>query len=235
MWFPPPLSDRSLFNWGQHKKTAKLAILRCLKFDLNLVFNPRNHDLWPLDLIPLVAHHRSRGYLCTNFWLQGYCGSWDTPNLARFWQFYSNGHLVQVWPISTMSPRHIFWRRYILERNHVLTVILRSKVIMKVKVTGQMRIIPVVTWVKFNWNWLKYSGARVISRKCQKEKSYFWPLYLGQRSNRSQSHMTSPSYISGHLVQVWSKSAQPWLSNINKCDFPPAILFQIFQLKMKYT
>ena len=113
MWFPPPLSDRSLFNWGQHKKTAKLAILRCLKFDLNLVFNPRNHDLWPLDLIPLVAHPRSRGYLCTNFWPQGYCGSWDTPNLARFWQFYSNGHLVQVWPISTMSPRH-----YILEKIH---------------------------------------------------------------------------------------------------------------------
>ena len=143
--------------------------------------------------------------------------------LSKFGQYPPCPHVI------------IFWRRYILERNHVLTVILRSKVIMKVKVTGQMRIIPVVTWVKFNWNWLKYSGARVISRKCQKEKSYFWPLYLGQRSNRSQSHMTSPSYISGHLVQVWSKSAQPWLSNINKCDFPPAILFQIFQLKMKYT
>ena len=169
---------------------------------LYLVFNPRIHDLWPLDLILLVAHPRSRATFVPTPDLRGTV----VLEIHPIWPDFDNFTVMDILSKFGQYPPcpHviIFWRRYILERNHVLTVILRSKVIMKVKVTGQMRIIPVVTWVKFNWNWLKYSGARVISRKCQKEKSYFWPLYLGQRSNRSQSHMTDADYTSGHLSQV---------------------------------
>ena len=71
----------------------------------------------------------------------------------------------------------------------------------------------------------------MISRKCPKEKSYFWPLYLGQRSNRGQSHMTSLGYLSGHLVQVWSKSAQPWSSNIKFNVISPEQFLQIISIE----
>ncbi len=37
---------------------------------------------------------------------------------------------------------------------------------------------------------------------------HFWPLYLGQRSDPGQTHMTGPGPVSGHPDNVWSKSVK---------------------------
>ena len=46
--------------------------------------------------------------------------------------------------------------------------------------------------------------------------------------------MTYLGYISGHLVQVWSKSAKPWLSNIKFNVISSEQFFQIMSIEDEF-